>query len=248
MEQNNINNTKTGGNKSKLWGLIPLAIIIFGGVWLWWSQADTANTNSDKSQAELLASMTDFKVVREDISDEKIDQYFLTFDKAKDIFLADPSAKTNFTILMTMANIKNALGDYEGTLEILLYNYNNFEKNSYVLNGNIAHIYNYFLPDYEQAEFFYNEALKSESIASANEYTYYAELYDLYYYNLEDKEKSEEVIDRAIEAMPEEVSVYFLAGDHYKREGDKAKARQYFNKILELDPSNEGAKQILNNL
>jgi len=181
------------------------------------------------------------------IDQDTIDRYYEAFNKNKDFFLNNQGDPIAFQALVSMGLYKQLVGDYNGAEEIWLYNYN-LDSNSSVLNGNLAHLYQYYLKNYPKAEEFYLKTLEAKDLAGANHYTYLSELYDLYHLNLKDDVKAVEILERAIKDLPEDINIYLMAARHYKESGDYAKARDYYNQALKINPNSLAAKEGLKNL
>jgi|GEM_PF-2235086 len=224
--------------------ILVVAGAVYGSYWLY-QKYQTKQVVDNK--AGLVARMTSFDVKDKTIDQGTIDRYYEAFNKNKDFFLNHQDNLEAFQTLVNMGLFKQLVGDYTGAEEIWLYTYK-LEPNSYLLNGNLAHLYQYYLKDYPKAEEFYLKALESKDIASANQYTYFSELYDLYHLNLNDQVKAVETLDKAIKALPSDINVYLMAARHYKEAGDYAKARDYYNQALKINPNSLAAKEGLKNL
>ena len=146
---------------------------------------------------------------------------------------------------MKMASLKELVYDYKGAEELNLYAYQ-LDSNGYIVNGNLAHLYFYNLPDYPKAEGLYQKAI---SLAKGdNLYYYYLELIDLYRYGYKDIGKAKVAIDEAVVKMSDNVSMLTLAADYYRDFNEPDRARALYAQVLQLDPGNARVMQELEKL
>jgi tetratricopeptide (TPR) repeat protein len=195
--------------------------------------------------ANQVAEMTHFEVKDKTITQETQDKFFQNFDQNSKFFLAHQGDLLAFDALVKMGLIKQFVGDYKGAEQIFLYTYA-LEPNSTVLNGNIAHLYLYYLQDYKKAEEFYLKAVASAK--GGNLYTYYTEMYDLYHDGLKDPQKTQDLLKKATTVIPDSSTLQQLAGRYFASIGDKAKARAYYEQALKLDPNDQATVRALENL
>lgn len=213
-----------------------------GGYYYWQSVQPTTEEIAD-AQIERIATLT---IMNEHLEVETVKAFTEQFNVLKDKFLNDQSIQ-NFFIINGMGRIKQDVGDYKGAEEAFLFAYN-LSPDGYIINGNLANLYHYGLKDYEKAEQFYLDTLAINNIQEGNQYTYFAELYELYFYRINNREKAEMLLDRAMEELPDNLQVLVLAGSHYKDVGNTEKARELFSKIIEIDPTNSAARTMLESL
>ena len=65
---------------------------------------------------------------------------------------------------------------------------------------------------------------------------------------LDDVDKAIELFELNVENFPESSSAYDSLGEAYRVKGDKAQAIEHYQKSLELDPSNQNAREKLEEL
>jgi tetratricopeptide (TPR) repeat protein len=70
----------------------------------------------------------------------------------------------------------------------------------------------------------------------------------LLYYQTGELEKAKEILEKVAKDFPNYLQGRYLLGLVYDKEGDKEKAKKEFEKVLELNPDNQEAKKILENL
>lgn len=216
--------------------VLVLLVIIAAGVFYYWrvmaprQQADT--------EAALVARMMQFEVKDSKLDQKTVDQYFKAFDENRQFFASHQNSLESFSALVRMALMKQLAGDYQGAEEIFLYTHRLSPK-SYIINGNLGHLYLYYLKDYKKAEEYYQQAVANAQ--RGNLYTYYAEMYDLYNDGFKDEKKTKALLDQAIQVMPESTGMLLIAGEYYIELGDRTKALDYFQQVLKLEPTNQMA-------
>ncbi len=229
--------------EKKIVVLLLVIIIALGGYFAWQKYQEKREV---QEYDEFITSMTTLIVMDENADQAAIDKYYRLFEPQRDFFLENlKEPLIAFQSLMKMSLIKQTAKDYRGTEEILLYTYS-IEPNSYAVTGNLGNLYYHFLEDFDQAERFYLEALDAKVIgAGGNHYTFFSELYQLYRYQLKDEQKTKDILDRGMETLPDNTGVFSLAADYYEDMGDIVKAKELYNKILEINPDHEAAQKAL---
>lgn len=227
----------------KLWSGLVLALILALTSWYYfWIYAPNRQKQQSSTEFE---QMIKFEVKDDKIAQDIQDKYFIAFDAASKFFTEHQNSLEAYDALLKMGLIKQFIGDYRGAEQIFLYTYK-LEPNSYILNGNIAHLYQYYLKDYPKAEEFYRKAVATAK--GGNLYSYYTEMYDLYHDGFKDPAKTQALLTEATTAITDSFQLYQLAGQYYRSIGDPVKARDYFEKALKLNPNDEVSKRALENL
>ena len=223
--------------------ILILVLVIISGVY-WFFNRQTKEIKTE----DLISSMTEFNILDKDLDKETADRYYGDFNVNKNFFLENLSTPAlAFQSLNKMALYKKLVADYWGAEEIWLYAHE-LEPNSYLINGNLANLYHFWLPDYQKAESYYLQALAVGDIAPANKYTYLSDLYSLYRFKIQDETKTKEILDRAVSELSDDVNIYLLAAKYYKEMDNKEKARYYYNEVLKINPDSVAAKDGLKNL
>jgi tetratricopeptide (TPR) repeat protein len=223
--------------------ILLIAILVIGAVY-WFSD----QKGEEVQKKDLIASMTEFKALDKDLDPDSVDRYYEDFTVNKNFFLenlANPALA--FQSLNKMALYKKLVADYWGAEEIWLYTAD-LEPNSYLINGNLANIYHYSLPDYPKAETYYLKALGVENIASGNHYTYFSDLYTLYRFQMDDQVKTIAILERGMSELPEDINIVLLTAKYYKDTDNTEQARYYYNEALKINPNSVVAKDGLKNL
>lgn len=234
------------GNKNKsIFLLVVILVIVAVGAAIYFGYPYLRGRETAKKQEDLITRMTQFKVMDTTIDETTIDRYRVEFNNRRDFFLQHQGQKTAFDVLLKMGLIKQLIHDYTGAEEIWTYLYK-IEPKSYVLNGDLAYLYQYYLSDYQKAEEFYLKALEPKDVV--NRYLYLNGLYELYHYRLKDDAKTQVVLDRAMTELPEDINVFLMAADYYRETGNKDKARELYNKALKINPVSIVAKAGLEKL
>ena len=161
----------------KLLFFFILVIIIILSVY-YYNNWSVNKRNQEKN--DLITRISEFNILDEDLDESLVDKYKELFIEKRDLFLENPDSLSIFNNLLDMGIYKQLVGDYYGAEEIWLYASTLFSE-SPALNGNLAHLYKYFIHDFNKAEEFYLKALE---VAGVNHYTHFHELYGLYRYQL----------------------------------------------------------------
>jgi len=161
------------------------------------------------------------------------------FEEAKAILEDDPS---NAEALIKIAQVKYDIYDLEGSKKVYLKALE-FKPDDLLILNNLADIYNQ-LKDYENAE----KILLRLTETSPGWKNGFRELKSLYYFHMKEKyPQVEGILLKGIEANKKlfgeaPVDFYAMLAVFYKDTGQKGKAIPYYEKVLELDPTNEGAR------
>ena len=110
--------------------------------------------------------------------------------------------------------------------------------------GLILTLYHFDFQDFEKAE-------KNYLISIANDpddILTIRNLYELYFYALEDNKKTEGLLLNSIKNNPEVADLYSLSGSFYRDIGETVKAIEMFERHLELNPSSTAVRQALEKL
>ncbi len=236
-------NIKDWRQHQKLWLSLSLALIVaFGGWYYFWIYAPAQQKMQSATEFE---QMIKFEVKDDKITQDIQDKYFVTFDAASKFFAANQNSLEAYDALLKMGLIKQLIGDYTGAEQIFMYAYK-LEPNSYILNGNIAHLNLYYLKNYPKAEEFYRKAVTTAK--TGNLYSYYTEMYDLYHDGFKDPEKTKALLTEATTVITDSSQLNQIAGQYYRSIGDLVTARSYFEQALRINPNDEVSKRALENL
>jgi len=198
----------------------------------------------NRQEANLdLDQFFEFKVVRQDLTEDQIDDYRQRFDRDIGQVLANPD-HFNFSALNNMAMIKRVLHDFEGARDIWEYISLKRPKNSLSFY-NLGSLYAEEFKDNQKAEENYLKCLENSKGESGNE-QYYRAVVDFYtYYYPEKKKQIERILLDALNQKEYKNSQDLMAllATYYQNNGQLDKALEYWQKILKLDPGNEGVRR-----
>ncbi|MBI4134781.1 MAG: tetratricopeptide repeat protein [Candidatus Sungbacteria bacterium] len=140
---------------------------------------------------------------------------------------------------------KKVIGDFEGARDA--WEYASFIRPQNVISfRNLGEIYWHYLPDYPRAEANLRKAIENDS----SYVDVYITLSELYRYSYTEKaDLADDVLLEGFSKNPEKAHD-FLAylGRYYKETGNTAKAIEYFEKLLLVDPGNADTKDELRKL
>ncbi|MBI2096865.1 MAG: tetratricopeptide repeat protein [Candidatus Sungbacteria bacterium] len=132
---------------------------------------------------------------------------------------------------------KKVIGDYEGARDA--WEYAGLVRPRNVISfKNLGELYWHYLPDFERAEKNLRVAIENEpQLVDA-----YITLSDIYHYSYHEKaDLADDVLLEGLENNPGSLDLTSYLARRYKEMGNIAKAIEYYEKLLELDPGNSGA-------
>lgn len=160
--------------------------------------------------------------------------------KARATLREDPK---NFESRFSLAFAKQTVGDYQGALKEYRRALTLSPENTLVMN-NMAEIYKR-LKEFTKAEELYQRMIA----IAPGEVATYLNLADLYRYALGQPEAIEPLLTEAIPVVVgPRTDIYSYLAVYFRDSGNKEKAIEYFNLLLETDPNNEIARQELEKL
>lgn len=132
---------------------------------------------------------------------------------------------------------KEFLNDHEGAVASWERSFA-LQPLNFVTAANLANTYQYFLKNYERAEFYYREALKIRPGYTPA----YQGLSDLYQFNFQEKsDLFEPLMFEAIKNDPENANAYTAnLVEFFARKNDLSKAKEYLALLLEASPKLAG--------
>ncbi len=144
--------------------------------------------------------------------------------------------------LVKVAQVKYAIMDLEGSEKVYLKALEIMPNDTLILN-NLGDIYNQ-LQDYPRAEEMYLKLIE----INPKWLNAYRELKSIYKFHLKEEYPSlEGILLRGLQESQEfggegKLDFYSMLAVFYKDTNQKEKAIEYYEKVLELDPSNQGAR------
>lgn len=215
-------------------GFVGLLAIAFIVVWI-------STIRQDKEEVEMPDIYTNYSV--NDFSELSMDSESIQrlVDKLNKDYSylregAYDSELQHYNIWIDIGNVKFALEDYDGAVEIWEYatTINDINPLAY---SNLANYYKSFARDYEQAKYYYDQAINKDNIGYFFDYQAYAELYINYL--PEDPSKVEIIMLEGVEKAVgnTKLDFYTFLYNYFSEKGDKNKIDTYKNKVLEIDPN-----------
>jgi tetratricopeptide (TPR) repeat protein len=216
--------------KNKPLILFIILMLIAGGVFLYRENIKNEENKEIPFEEELFSLPKD-AVLNEEQQNK--------FNEAKEALKINPN---DAPALIKIAQLKYFFNDLEGAKKVYLKALELNPTNTLVLN-NLGDIYNQ-QGEYENAEKMYLKIIEiSPNIINA-----YRELKTIYRFHL--KEKYSQIEGPLLKAIEDNkkvfgeapVDFYSMLAVYYKDTDQKEKAIPYYEKVLELDPTNEGAR------
>jgi len=179
-----------------------------------------------------------FNAKNQNLSQADIQIYREKFDEAQEKIQKDPS---NINYWLYMAIIKNGINDYEGAYDILSYANQKWPDNFTVLY-NLADLYANFLNQPVKAEEIYKSLIEKRP-ADINSRLALA---DLYRYRIPGKEgEYENVLLAGLKVLPNDGNLIGPLALYYRQTNQIDKAIEYYEKLVQIAPNNETAKEDL---
>lgn len=198
----------------------------------------------DNERIEQIATL-DFTKRDKEISEEKREEYEEKFraDAAK--FLNNPGSAIAFWPLIEIAQIKQLIGDYDGAEQALIWA-EELQPKSYLVHGNLGNLYFRHYQDFAKAEEYYLKAIEEGNPKTV---FYYFELHEIYrYFYKQETSLAEDILKRGIETHPDETNLMAVLADYYKGLGRFHESKEYYQKILEINPDSQVAQRGLESL
>lgn len=205
-----------------------------------------------KTREEMLAALYLFEVKKENMpEEEKKKQYeqFQTVTKslrvAQDVWEKDKESEEAmagmYWPLISIGGIHRDIGDFEKAKNAYLLA-NEFQPGAFPPLGNLGDLYFRYMQNYAEAEKWF---LKAIEIEGAYTELYYSELYEIYRFHFKDEKKAEEFLLSGTEKYPDKLGILSDLALHYRQTGQKEKAIEAYEKLLEKNPESVAAKQAL---
>jgi len=137
---------------------------------------------------------------------------------------------------MKLGVAKYATGDIEGAKQAYEKTIT-LNKEDAVAHNNLGNVYR-DMGDYDKAIEEYLKAIGIEKKLT----TPYLNLGSVYQYILNKPEKAIDIYKKGIEANPDYVDLYNLLAGVYEKQGDTEKAKEYYQKSLEIKADNPAAQ------
>ena len=223
-------------NNKKIQIIILILVILGAGFYFF---NEFYNKQEQETFTVTLDEIAEFKVIRQDLTDEQIDKYKSEFEENVNESMQS-NEKFVFNALNRIGMIKKIMHDFNGAEKVWMYMIVHRPENS-VVYFNLGNLYMEDLKDNEKAEKAFLLALENSANESANE-QYYRGIVTFYTYSYpEKKQEIEKILFNALEMEQYENSQTLMAllATYYQNNNQKEKAVEYWEKVLEIDPNNE---------
>lgn len=224
--------------------IVLIGVILAAGYYL----IKHPNNKEKSDPTTQLDRIIDFKVMRDDLTEEQINRYRDEFEaNVAEVLVAENNF--DFTRLNQMAMTKRILHDFDGAKEIFEY-INQGRPDNSLAYFNLGVLYMEDLKDNVKAEESFNKALENSKGESGNE-QYYRAIASFYrYYYPENIRKTEKILLDALgeDKYKDNIDIMALLADYYQVVGEKEKALEYWQKILKINPDNQGVKNEIGRL
>jgi tetratricopeptide (TPR) repeat protein len=142
-----------------------------------------------------------------------------------------------------LATALYATGDIESAKDHYLQELSN-NPDDYVLHNNLANVYR-DLGQYQEAVDNYQKSINLQP----KQMNAYLNLANVYVYQLDQLTKGIGIYDQAVENYPKKSEDFLIQkGNSYKNNGMIEKAKEVYKKVLEINPNNSIAQNLLNQI
>lgn len=216
--------------------------------------------NNKQSIESILEKLQTITFTSSALSKEDKEKYFERFQKSKEKMLQDLVAakkskdKNAFSLLypslMDIGALQRISGDYIKAEKAFLL-LHEIEPGAFPPLGNLGDLYYADIKDYVKAEKYYLlaiQAIGEETQHSVYIDSYISQLYQIYRYRQNDEKKAENFLLTLTQKYPKDTILLTDLALHYRGIGNIPKARETYQKLLELNPDSVAAKQGLEEL
>lgn len=196
-------------------------------------------------KAEIIKQIADLTFIKQDLDEKTKKKYQESFENGAKIFLNDPESTEAFWPLIGLAQVKELVGDIEGAKQALIWAVE-LQPQSYLAHGNLANLYFHHYQDFAKAEEHYLKAIEPDDEKTI---TYYFELYEIYrYFYKRDTSLAEDILKQGLKKYPQATDLMAVLADYYRHLKRDKEAKEYYQKILEINPDSQVAKKGLEDL
>lgn len=228
--------------------IILFVILLVALIYYFTGEKQKKDNQSAQTKPITLEEIFVFNPLRTDLTTAQVERYRQEFEAEKKIITQDQSG-FNFDALNHIAMIKKIVGDYSGAEATWKYVGLARPQNS-VSFFNLAQLYAQDLKDNQKAEENFLITLKNSAGETGNE-QYYITIVDFYtYFYSEKKTEAEKILLEALttEQYKDSQDILALLATYYQGGGQPVKAKEYWQKVLQLYPENSAAKKAIEKL
>ncbi len=179
-----------------------------------------------------------FEIKNPNLAPEAVQLFQQRFDETKKRLQENPDS---FNDWLYLGVLKKGVGDYEGARDVFIYA-GQIRPQSSTPFANLADLYAYFLNDPVKAE----ESIKKAIVNDPNDFNLFISLADIYRYKFPDKEAMyEQTLLDAQQKFPDNPNIISQLASYYRQTKQTAKAIDYYELLVRLDPNNQTAKDDL---
>ncbi|MDX9893217.1 MAG: tetratricopeptide repeat protein [Patescibacteria group bacterium] len=219
-------------SKKKINLIISIVVLLLVLIGIgWYFSADLVKLLPQQQEPVVLS---EFKVVRTDLSEDQISQYRQEFDRLLGLLDESPD---DFYVLLQLGRVKKDVGDYHGA-EAIWIRVGEISPQNSVSFGNLADLYTNFMFDKDKALAAYRTAVANSANEPIN-LPFYRNFYDFYRYSLNDMEGAKQVLLEAIANNPLSSELHVLLAQFYLDNDQQEQALRSFQEALKIDPDDE---------
>ncbi len=225
-------------------GLICLVVGVLGlALWYFWGEFKFGSLDSgwpdagprdgpdtsgmsveDVGDREVVEPNLDRLVFGESVSADERKRLGAEMQRISAALKTDPESYDSW---LDLASYRKLAGDFVGAEEIWLYMAALWPDDR-TAHENLGDLYHLYVRDYPRAETFYRAALRRDD-------TYpelYRKLHELYALSwAEKKGLADDILLEGLDKVPRHVGFLFTLAEYYAREGEVAKAKEYYREV-----------------
>ncbi|MFH1551727.1 MAG: tetratricopeptide repeat protein, partial [bacterium] len=188
------------------------------------------------------------RIFKQGLTEEELSAYKDDFEIQQKMFLDYPDGPESYWALVKIARIKQLVEDYDGANQALFLAAN-LSPESYLAWANLGNLNFRHYKDFVKAEEYYLNAIKPYS---AQVIPYYMDLYEIYrYFYKQETTLAEDILKQGIEkyqGVDRVTDLISTLAYYYRETGRIEQAKEYYQKMLEINPDSQTAKKALSEL
>lgn len=201
--------------KKILLPLLLVAVLIGGGVYIWYTEFYTQTDSKTKESGDPFANLT----IPAGIDENTKKVYQEKIDQTKEMYKNDPNIWETW---IGIGNLKRMLKDYDGAISAYQHSVT-IQSNNILGYPNIAHVYEEDLQDYQKAVNYYRLALNNRF----DDPDLYIQLGNVLYRRLYQNAEAEKVYLDGLQKTRIHPDVVYQLIVFYKETGNREKYEEY---------------------
>lgn len=224
---------------------VIVIVLVLGALYLFTDYFKSSSSNpqqTDPTKIEVNSFM-EWKVVDQELTEDQIDRFHQKFLAARTALEENPD---NFSGWLNLGQAKHSVGDFEGARDAW-EQLSAIRPDNSLSFGNLAALYTYDLYDADKAAYNFEKAIENSAGEPFNP-NYYRNYFEFQLYFNKDLGKAEQILLDGIEHNPESPDLPSALASFYADQGRYDDAIEYYEKSLEINPTNTAINQEIRRL